>query len=144
MPIHLGTGDRRAFLQGLAVGAVAITAPAQGAEIDDDLVYLLNDIHIGEKHPPNPPVPSNFREVANEILGLKRQPAAVLINGDLALKDGQPGDYVHFEKLLRPLRQDRVNLHLTLGNHDHRDTFYRVLNEENPDDSPVASRHVSV
>jgi len=145
MPIHLGTGDRRAFLQSVAAGAVAITAlPAPGAEVDDDLVYLLNDTHIGEKHPPASPVPSHFREVVNEVVGLKRPPAAVLINGDLALKDGQPGDYRHFAKLIRPLREARVNLHLTLGNHDHRKTFYDVLTEEKPDDSPVAARHVSV
>lgn len=145
MPIHLGPGSRRAFLQTIGTGVAAFSAaPTIAAGADAGLVYLLNDTHIGEKHPPTSPVPSNFREVVGELVGLKRQPAAVLINGDLALKDGQPGDYRHFAKLIRPLRDAKINLHLTLGNHDHRDTFYQVLAEERRTDPPVAARHVSV
>lgn len=145
MPIHLGPGNRRAFLKSVGVGAAALASvPSQADEVDANLVYLLNDTHIGEKHPPASPVPRHFREVVGEIVGLKRSPAAVLINGDLALKDGQPGDYRHFAKLIRPLRKARVNLHLTLGNHDHRQTFYEVLAEEQRSDPPVAAKHVSV
>jgi 3',5'-cyclic-AMP phosphodiesterase len=144
MPIHLSPGNRRAFLQTLGTGAAAFAAPAMAATLDENLVYLLNDTHIGEKHPTNSAVPSNFREVVNQLIGLKRQPAAVLINGDLALKDGQPGDYRHFAKLIQPLRTARLNLHLTLGNHDHRDTFYQVLSKERRAEPPVVARHASV
>lgn len=144
MPIHLGPGNRRAFLQSMGAGLAAAAVPVLGAASDGDLVYLLNDTHIGEKHPPNSAVPSNFREVVDELVGLKRSPAAVLINGDLALKDGQPGDYRHFARLISPLRKAGVSLHLTLGNHDHRETFYQVLAEEQRDDPPLEGRHVSV
>ncbi len=145
MPIHLGPGNRRAFLQTLGTGVAAFAAaPATGAALDDELVYLLNDTHIGGKHPPASPIPSNLREVVDELTGLKRPPAAVLINGDLALKDGQADDYRHFARLIQPLRKARLNLHLTLGNHDHRETFYQVLAEERRDDPPVAARHISV
>lgn len=145
MPIQYSSPDRRTFLRTLSAGAMAVCAhPSSAAPIDGELVYLLNDTHIGEKHPPQSPVPSHLREVVDELTGLSRQPAAVLINGDLALKDGQPGDYQHFARLLTPLRDARLNVHLTLGNHDDRDVFYRILSDEKPAQPPVLARHVSV
>ncbi len=145
MPIHLTRQSRREFLSTLGAGLATFSArPAFGTDLDDDLVYLLNDTHIGEKHPPNSPVPSHFREVIDELIALKRQPAAVLINGDLALKDGQPGDYRHFARLVKPLRTAKLNVHLTLGNHDNREVFYGILKEEKPDKPIVESRHISI
>jgi len=143
MPIHLPAQSRRQFLVTMGAGLVACSSSAFGRE-GDDVVYLLNDTHIGEKHPPNSPVPSHLRQAVDELVGLDRKPACVLINGDLALHDGQPGDYRHFAKLLEPLRLANLDVHLTLGNHDHRDTFYEVMTEERPDAPPVESRHISV
>lgn len=148
MPIHLPSQSRRQFL--VTVGATAAVAAGAsssrgfGNEIEDDLVYLLNDTHIGEKHPPDSPVPTHLRQVVEELVGLQRKPACVLVNGDLALKDGQPGDYRHFATLIQPLHEAKVDLHLTLGNHDHRETFYEVLREERPETPVVESRHISV
>lgn len=102
MPIHLLEQSRRQFLLTLGAGLVACTSRAWAREIDEDLVYLLNDTHIGEKHPADSPVPSHLRQVVDELVGLSRPPACVLINGDLALKDGQPGDYAHLDRLLAP------------------------------------------
>jgi len=146
MPIHLPSPSRRQFLftVGAVVAAGASSSNAFGNEIEDDLVYLLNDTHIGEKHPPDSPVPSHLRQVVEELVGLQRKPACVLVNGDLALKDGQPGDYRHLATLIRPLRDAKLDLHLTLGNHDHRQTFYEVLREERPEAPVVQSRHISV
>jgi len=150
MPLHLCSLDRRRFLGVLGSGAVAISAgDARGNEareknVEEDLVYILNDTHIGEKHPADSPVPSHLRQVVEELTGLKKKPAAVLINGDLALKDGQPGDYRHFARLIAPLREAKIDVPVTLGNHDHRGVFYDVLKHERPKDPPVAARHVSV
>jgi len=145
MPLHLSTTKRRDFLAGLGAGLVSFAAPSFAAsETDEDLVYLLNDTHIGAKHPPDSPVPSHLRQVVDELGELPRKPAAVLINGDLALHDGQPGDYEHFARIIKPLRDGGQNLHLTLGNHDHRDVFYKVLTDEKAGASPVEARHVSV
>ncbi len=144
MPIHLPAQNRRQFLLTVGAGLVACSSEAFGSEIEGDLVYLLNDTHIGEKHSPNSPIPSHLRQVVDELVGLDRKPACVLINGDLALKDGQPGDYRHFSKLLAPLREAKIDVHLTLGNHDNRKTFYDVLREERPEAPPVESRHISV
>jgi Icc protein len=148
MPIHLSSFDRREFLGVVGGGVLAVSAGkalgAEAAEVDDDLVYILNDTHVGEKHPTNSPVPSHLRQVVEELTDRKRKPAAVLVNGDLALKDGQPGDYRHFARLIAPLREAKIDLHLTLGNHDHRDVFYEVLKEEKPEAPLVAARHVAV
>ncbi|MEQ8786574.1 MAG: metallophosphoesterase [Pirellulaceae bacterium] len=145
MPLHLPAASRRQFLVTVGAGIVACGAPALAEEKrEEDLVYLLNDTHIGEKHPADSPIPSHLRQVVEELVALKRAPAAVLVNGDLALKDGQPGDYRHFARLIRPLRDAGIDLHLTLGNHDHRETFYEVLKEERPESPVVESRHISV
>lgn len=144
MPIHLPARTRREFLLTVGAGAVAFATPTLAAEVEEDVVYLLNDTHIGEKHPPNSPVPTHLRQVVDELVDRPRKPAAVLINGDLALKDGQPGDYRHLATLLQPLRKAGLDVHLTLGNHDDRAVFYDVLREERPESPPVESRHVSI
>ena len=146
MPIHLPSQTRRQFLT--TVGATVIAGfsgvRADAAPVEDDLVYLLNDTHIGEKHPPESPVPTHLRLAVTELVERPSKPACVLINGDLALKDGQPGDYQHFGQLIAPLANAGIDLHLTLGNHDHRETFYEVLKDQRPDALPVESRHISV
>ncbi len=148
MPIHVASGTRRRFLTSVAgtFGAVACVTHLNAADdgVEDDLVYLLNDTHIGEKHPATSPVPTHLRQVVNELVSRNSTPAAVLINGDLALKDGQPGDYQHFAKLIRPLQDAKIGLHLTLGNHDNREAFYQVLQEQKPSEPVVESRHISI
>jgi len=147
MPIHLASLYRRQFLQ--VAGASILfwgrsTPIAQGADQEADLVYLLNDTHIGEKQPENSAVPSRLRQVVTEIVTRSTKPTCVLINGDLALTDGQPGDYRHFAKLIRPLQDANVVTHLTLGNHDNREAFYNVMQEQRPDHPPIESRHLAI
>ncbi|MCG6155598.1 metallophosphoesterase family protein [Rubinisphaera margarita] len=147
MPVHLPGCNRRQFLVTVGAGLAArssIFAAEPAGETEDDLVYLLNDTHIGEKHPPNSPVPSHLRQIVTELVNRERKPASVIINGDLALYDGQPGDYAHLGRLLNPLYEAGVSTHLTLGNHDNREVFYEVLKNERPDDPPVAAKHLAV
>lgn len=144
MPIHLPVQSRRHFLISMGAGLVACTFKAYPRELEGDLVYLLNDTHIAEKHPTHSTIPSHLRQVIDELVALEPKPACVLINGDLALKDGQPGDYRHFAKLLVPLQEANIDVHLTLGNHDNREVFYDVLTEERPESFIVDSRHISV
>lgn len=144
MPIHLPAPNRRQFLVSVGAGFFAWSTRAFAGDVDEDLVYLLNDTHIGEQHPPDSPVPSHLRQAVDELVGLDRKPACVLINGDLALKDGQPGDYAHFHRLVAPLSEAGIDVHLTLGNHDNRETFYEVLRDQRPEAPPVESRHVSL
>lgn len=145
MPVHLPAQNRRQFLFTLGAGFLTCSAGAFAKDArQSDIIYLLNDTHIGEKHPENSPVPSHLRKVVSELVNLEQKPACVLINGDLALRDGQPGDYRHFAKLIRPLREAKIDTHLTLGNHDERDVFYSVMQEEQPETPPVKSKHISV
>jgi 3',5'-cyclic AMP phosphodiesterase CpdA len=145
MPVHLPAQNRRQFLFTLGAGFLTYSAGAFAKDSQQsDIIYLLNDTHIGEKHPENSPVPTHLRKVVSELVNLEEKPACVLINGDLALRDGQPGDYRHLAKLIRPLQEAKIDMHLTLGNHDERDVFYSVMQEEQPETPPVKSKHISV
>jgi 3',5'-cyclic-AMP phosphodiesterase len=146
MPIHLlkPTHHRRRFLATVSATAIAGVSCVYADEAASDLVYLLNDTHIGENQPPDSPVPSNMRQAVVELVQRDRKPSCVLINGDLALKDGQPGDYRHFAQLLAPLRESGINVYLTLGNHDNREVFYEVMKSEHTQVPTVESRHISI
>lgn len=142
MPLHLTS--RRQFIAQLGAATVLAQQSAFSAEVDENLIAILNDTHIGEKHPESSPVPTHLRETVAYLVGLPKHPAAVVINGDLALNNGQPGDYAHFAKLIAPLREAGIPVHLTMGNHDDRDVFHDVLRSEKNEAAPVASKHVSV
>lgn len=125
-------------------GTLLPASAASDPRVDLDRVAILNDTHIGEHHPEDAPVPANLRQTVNWLVGLERLPAAVIINGDLALSDGQPGDYQRFIKLIAPLREAGIPVHLTLGNHDNREAFLQVMPPEPGDTPPVLSKHVSM
>lgn len=142
MPIHLA--NRRQFITQLGAAVALSQVEASAVETDDALIAILNDTHIGERHPESSSVPTHLREAVAYLLGLSKRPSAVVINGDLALNKGLPGDYVHFAKLIAPLQASGIPVHLTMGNHDDRDVFYEVLKSEKPGTSLVDSKHVSV
>lgn len=145
MPLHLPSVSRRTFIAQLGGAVVFGSALRAGTgRVDPDRIAILNDTHIGGKHPENSPHPAHLRETVAWLVGQERHPAAVIINGDLALNDGQAGDYEHFAKLITPLREAGIPVHLTLGNHDDRNIFYNVLKSEQPAAPPVVSRHLSV
>ncbi len=128
------------------MGAAAVLAhsSAGAAEVDENLIAILNDTHVGGKHPPNASIPTHLRETVAWLVALPKRPAAVIINGDLALNNGQPDDYTHFASLIAPLREAGMPVHLSMGNHDDRDVFYEVLTAEKPANAAVASKHVGV
>lgn len=124
---------RRAFFQTTAAtaGLAAVSRSATAAEPpESNAVAILNDTHINAVLPPGKGSqrvqeqhPANLRQAVREILALPRRPAAVIINGDLAMSVGTPGDYQAFAALIAPLEEAGVPLHLTLGNHDTREAF---------------------
>lgn len=117
---------------------------ASSADVDEDLIAILNDTHVGAQHPPTASIPTNLRNTVAWLLAQPKRPAAVIINGDLALRDGKPGDYEHFAKLIAPLSEAGISLHLTMGNHDTREVFYEVLEDELPQRPALETRHVGV
>ncbi len=146
MPVHLAITSRRDFLARLS--SVFIASPvlcgATEKQVDPDLIAILNDTHIGEHHPANAPIPTRLLETVAWLLKLEARPAVVIINGDIALSDGQAGDYRRFADIIAPLRAADIPVHLTMGNHDDRDVFYQVLAGEKNAGSPVLSKYVSV
>lgn len=145
MPVSLFPQTRRRFFTSLGASLVSLPlARSSAAEIEEDLVALLNDTHIGEKQAADSPIPQHLKETVDWLLALPRRPACVLINGDLAFRDGQPGDYLHFARLIQPLRDAGLPVHLTMGNHDARDVFHEVFSAEKPKQPVVAARHVTV
>lgn len=116
-------------------------AASPTAEVDDGLIAVLNDTHIGAQQSPTAAIQMNLGKTIDWLLALPKRPAAVVINGDLALKDGQRGDYERFATLIAPLQRAGVPLHLTMGNHDDRAVFVDVLKE---DASAVNSKHLSL
>jgi 3',5'-cyclic AMP phosphodiesterase CpdA len=147
MPIHFATSNRRQFLQ--IAGTSILFCGRRGAAsdvegIDSDLIYVLNDTHIGSKQPDDSPVPTHLRQVVDELVSRPTKPACVLINGDLALRDGLPADYQRFAKMIRPLRDAGIETHLTLGNHDNREAFFEVMKDQRTDQPLIESRQIAV
>ena len=82
MPVHLPAQNRRQFLFTLGAGFLTCSAGVFAKDSQQsDIIYLLNDTHIGEKHPENSPVPSHLRKVVSELVSLEQKPACVLIPG---------------------------------------------------------------
>src|SRR5215213_3930220 len=102
MPLSLPAPTRRKFLTGL--GAAIVSFPlgrSHAAELDEDLIAILNDPHIGEPLSTAYSDPQVLKKVSADsehlkaavdwLLALPKRPAAVLINGDLALTNGRIG-----------------------------------------------------
>ena len=141
MPIHLPPTSRRSFLHGLAVGGASLALPRLRASALDGpapYVALLADTHIDADpakvvHADKVNMSDHLRAVVDDILAQPTPPAAVAVVGDLALKNGKPGDYAQFLKLVAPLRDRGLPVHLTLGNHDDRGPLREALKAEADD-----------
>ena len=152
MPIQLPQLSRREFLQRTALaGAALALAPSAhagwfGKSRDKHTFALLSDTHVAadaafvsRKHN----MADNLAAVVREVAALKQKPAHVIVNGDLALKVGLPGDYATFARLVTPLRS-LAPLHLNLGNHDQRDNFWQAFPTEAAAPRRVHDRQLAV
>jgi 3',5'-cyclic AMP phosphodiesterase CpdA len=152
MPIQLPPLSRRAFLRRAALAGfgLAVAPHLQAAAMrrtNATSFALLADPHIAAdpaKRNRNINMTDHFNAVAREIIALRQRAAGVFIVGDCALNSGQPDDYTQLTRLLDGLRADGLNLHLALGNHDHRDNFWAALEAAKTARRPVADRHVAL
>jgi len=151
MPNCLPAFTRRQFLaRSFAAGlglALAPSLPAAHRKTDPDSWALLSDTHISADsarvyHEVN--LAGNLSTVVREILALKRNPAGVIISGDLAVNQGESGDYSTLNGLLQPLRQAEIPLYLALGNHDQREHFRQVLRESGTLSEEVADKQIAL
>jgi len=151
VPIHLPAISRRQFLvRSLTGGAALALGPellAAGKRTDADSWALLADIHLAA----NPSevarginMTDHFTRVSGELLSLPKRPAGVFIAGDCAYNSGQIADYAQVAKLLEPIRQDQMPVHLALGNHDNRERFWEALQQEKAAKRPLTDRQVAL
>ena len=88
----------------------------------------------------------HLRQVVNAITQLDTQPSHVIVNGDLAT-DGSPPTpeaYKQFGRLILPMRNAGMQVHLTMGNCDRRRMCAQTLAELSPQHPPVEGRRVDI
>ena len=156
MPIHIIPIKRRRFLDLSAKGAVAsivvpsvLAIPGKEVPIDPHRFAFLSDTHIMA----NPTavarginMADHLRQVVADVVAQNTKPGGVVVNGDLAT-DGSPptaGAYRYLAKLLIPLSNLGIPIHLTMGNCDRRSLFADTLTAMLPRTPPVAGRLVNV
>jgi Icc protein len=134
--------SRRSFLSKSAVFAGLGFAYHTWAADDgnagaSDRVILMSDIHISadpERVLRGAKMAKNLTEVIADITASipGKPPKALCISGDIALNEGQEGDYREVKRLLEPLRALGVPQHLLMGNHDHRGHCTGILGAYQP------------
>jgi len=151
MPIHLPPISRRQFLRrSVAACAGVAFAPslfAASKKIDPNSWALLSDIHLAAdraKIARNINMVEHFATVSKELLSLPKRPAGVFINGDCAYNHGEPGDYATLADLLTPIREQQIPIHLALGNHDNRDTFWDAFQQEKAAKRPLQDKQATI
>ncbi|HEX8199835.1 MAG TPA: metallophosphoesterase, partial [Isosphaeraceae bacterium] len=158
MPIHLlpapevrpAALSRRDALRRLALGGAALglgrAAAARPPSDPRGWYALVSDTHIAADptaRSRGQTMAENLRAVIADILAQDDPPRGVVINGDLALAEGQSGDYRTLLTLIEPLRAARLPIHLALGNHDDRDHVREVLGALVPPETAVVAKHIS-
>lgn len=151
MPIHLPPISRREFLNRslLATAGLALNHElfADTKPLDSDFWALLSDTHLSAdqmRQERGTNMAQNFKIVSDELVSLPKRPAGVFITGDCAFNSGQLEDYGTLTQLLQPIRENRMTVHLALGNHDNRERFWQALREEASAKRPLADRQVAL
>lgn len=151
MPIHLPAVSRRHFLQAsLTAAAATLTlrwSKADAPSSDGDHWALLSDTHLsGDREEVKNEVHlfKNLNQVLTEVLALPNRPSGLLINGDLALLDGQPRDYQLLAEMLNSVTAADIPVHLSLGNHDQRENFWQAIAGQKATQPAVESRQITV
>jgi 3',5'-cyclic-AMP phosphodiesterase len=153
MPFHLPPDptpplNRRSFLAGLAAAGASLPAGCArraGSRGNPGGWYAwLSDPHIAADPAAGlrgEVMADNLRKVVADVLAADDPPHGVVIDGDLAFHDGQPGDYRTLLDIVAPLRRDGIPIHLALGNHDDRDHFRDALGQGR---APLEDKQVGV
>jgi 3',5'-cyclic-AMP phosphodiesterase len=131
MPVSVQPVSRRGFLQwSLALGAAVamprgVFAAAEPAPLCDDLA-LLSDVHVSGAF-----IEGSMGKLLSiavgQVLAMQQLPQKVLVAGDCAHLTGGGDDYREYVRRIQPLVDARLPLHMTMGNHDHRERFWEAL-----------------
>ncbi|MCP5542154.1 MAG: metallophosphoesterase [Akkermansiaceae bacterium] len=153
MPIHLNASPAPTRRRFLATAAAAAAFPVfdyrrAGAAVTSEVWALLSDTHIaadpGTVSRQGVNMAENLNRVVAEVVAEAKSLAGVMIDGDCAHDDGQPGDYGTLAQLLKPLADAGLPIHMTLGNHDDRGPFFEAFASRRPETEPVEGKHIGV
>jgi hypothetical protein len=152
MPIHVPPISRRDFLAGaIATGAgLFLPQPLWASEkpVDPNRFVLQADSHVSEdraREYRGVKPAHNFALVSRRVLADKPLPGGWIIAGDCACNEGKSGDYAVLAEVTEPARKAGIPMHFALGNHDHRENFWRAFPEAKPTGGlPVPDKHVSI
>lgn len=151
MPVHINSLSRRDFLASSTAAVLgsltSLSGRADDSSRDPDRWVLLADTHIAANRElihRGTTMAKNFARVVEEISELKPRPAGIVIDGDCAFGKGEPGDYATFGELLKPVVGSGTPVHLTLGNHDHRENTRTGMKAHLPEKHILESKQVSV
>ena len=116
--------DRRGFLFGAAVLAGCVSPSASSA---GDETVIISDVHVngaeeGPKH-----ALARLKVFVDRLL--EKPSRRVVVLGDHAHGFGRSADYSVFEPEIRRLERSGVEVVMTLGNHDRRESFFSVFPE---------------
>lgn len=138
---------RRAFISAAGVAAVGLTVQKwaiANANLGPQRIALISDTHI-HTDPTNEyrgfRPSENLKTSVGQIL--QQDFACTLLCGDAARANGQKGDYERLKEFVKPL-QDKMPLHIALGNHDDRDNFLSVFPSASGTKPLAGKKHVSV
>jgi len=153
MPITLPPITRRRFVnQSIVVGTAtlvksnaSLASGSVGSGFDPNRVVLLADTHIssdparlypGTKWPGSPVAEDEHErvnmaeclaETAKSVVTLNPRPRHLIVNGDCAFSNGREAEYKEFLRLVEPIRDAGITVHVTIGNHDNREALWKAL-----------------
>ncbi|MFL6462864.1 MAG: metallophosphoesterase family protein [Bryobacteraceae bacterium] len=136
--------DRRGFLkQSAALASVLGTGLQLRADSGTARVALLSDTHIAVD--PEDTFRGffphrNLRTVCDQVKQSKFD--LLVVNGDLARRSGQEGDYAAFRGFIDPLAE-QIPAIVTLGNHDERKNARSALTKRAGEIQPVEQKLVT-
>lgn len=160
MPAHLLPVSRRQFIAGSAAAVVAIgqsSSSSDDSRPNPDCWAVLSDTHLlstesvqrhyqGNKAAMEKRVSlvaTNFERAARQVNALPEKPAGLIVNGDCV----HVGGTEEYDLLARKFALiEEIPIHVTMGNHDHRDNFTGVFREKSATNERdlLEDRHVSV
>jgi hypothetical protein len=152
MTIRPASVSRREFLRGALAAAAGLCASdiarAGQQPIDPHRFTLLSDVHVWERRDQgyhNVKPAAQFLKARPEMEALAPRPATLLITGDCAFREGHAADYAVLRDLIQPIESSGTAVRRLLGNHDHRETFWKAFPKERAAAvAAVPDKHIAV
>ena len=139
--------NRRTFHAISASSTLAVAGQSRAQDVAESgrQIAFLSDTHVsadtnavarGVK------MADHLEQVVGQVVDTMPTGSHVIVNGDCAYLKGLPGDYAIFAKLVQPLSNAGLKLHVTMGNHDDRGPMYQSLQSQKANDLAVDDKQV--